>query len=268
MGFEAVASFLTSFMMENSNHTCSLANVRSHLKTQHEARNLPWLTAKEEKRLTKLLQQYQLEDTNPVNRKSPLRTSIVMSAVNKWDLRDVCKLQWATLLLVAVQALLRTAEVMRGLRASDFIWKDDGMSVVIALGVTKTKRHGSGQYMEVSSDTIAFKFLRKLFEARNLYNNSDQYVFCMVRNKVLYPTFKASETFFRSLIKSTVASIGLNPALYSGHSCRAGGATDLFAAGVPYYVVKKYGRWASDAALIYYRCEYSIALQAATAFRG
>ena len=47
------------------------------------------------------------------------------------------------------------------------------------------------------------------------------------------------------------APIGPNPNHYSGHSCRAGGATDLFAAGVQYYVVKKYGRWTLDTALIY-----------------
>jgi hypothetical protein len=48
-------------------------------------------------------------------------------------------------------------------------------------------------------------------------------------------------------------SIAVDATLYSGHSCRAGGATDLFVAGLPYYIVKKYGRWRSDAALLYFR---------------
>ena len=267
MGFEAVACFLTNFMKENKDHTASLSNVASHLRTQHDLNDLPWLTAKEEKRLKKLLAQYRLEDTTPVDRKSPLRTKIVTRAIDKWNLDNVWELQWATLLLVAVQVLLRTKEVMGGLRASHFIWKDDGRSVVINLGPTKTYQRGDGQFVELGDEALAFKFLQKLFKVRNLHKNPDEFVFCMVRDRKLYPTIKASEKSFRSLIKSTVASIGLNPVLYSGHSCRAGGATDLFAAGIPYYVVKKYGRWASDAALIYYRCEYSIAQQAAAAFQ-
>ena len=88
----------------------------------------------------------------------------------------------------------------------------------------------------------------------------------MVQNGKLYPGKRSSKEAFSELIKSGVASIGLDRTLYSGHSCRAGGATDLFAAGVPYYVVKRYGRWKSDAALIYYRCETSIARCAAKAF--
>ena len=36
---------------------------------------------------------------------------------------------------------------------------------------------------------------------------------------------------------------------------RAGGATDLFIARVPYFLIKRMGRWKSDAAMLYYRCD-------------
>jgi len=165
-------------------------------------------------------------------------------------------------------SLSSLAEVVggKGLRASAFIWKKDGCSVVVKLGSTKTHRRGDGVYVELAKEAPAFNLLQRLFKVRDLHNNPDEFVFCMKRNGKLYPSMKASEKSFRLLVKNTVASIGLNPDLYSGHSCRAGGATDLFAAGIPYYVVKKYGRWSSDTALIYYRCEYSIARSAATAF--
>ena len=273
MGFEAVASYLTRFMQQNKGHTASLSNVLSNLRTQSDLKNKPWLSTKEEQRLKKLLDQYRLEDVTPVNRMSPLRTETAMSAINSWNLDKVWELQRATLLLLAIQVLLRTAEVMGGLTAKDFIWKKApgsalAQSVVIRLGPTKTCRHGAGVHVELARGTQAFEFLHRLFVARNLFKKQDEYVFCMVRDNVLYPLKKASEESFRQLIKSTVASIGLDPNLYSGHSCRAGGATDLFAAGVPYYVVKKYGRWSSDTALIYYRCEFSIASQAAAAFQA
>ena len=170
--------------------------------------------------------------------------------------------------MLAIQVLLRTAEVMSGLKGKDFVWIKDPLtkvvrSVVISLGPTKTCRHGAGVFVELAAGTRAFTYLTKLFAVRNLHSSQDDFVFCMIRSNVLYPRQKAGEDSFRELIKRTVSSIGLNPNHYSGHSCRAGGATDLFAAGVQYYVVKKYGRWSSDTALIYYRCKFSIACQAA-----
>lgn len=67
-----------------------------------------------------------------------------------------------------------------------------------------------------------------------------------------------STDWLRLRIKAAVAAIGLNPAEYSGHSLRAGGATDLFVARVPLYVIKKKGRWASDAVMVYYRDEEDV----------
>jgi len=58
---------------------------------------------------------------------------------------------------------------------------------------------------------------------------------------------------WRGLIKEIAKALDLDPALYSGHSFRAGWATDMFNSGVPYYAIKKVGRWESDAALLYYR---------------
>jgi hypothetical protein len=40
----------------------------------------------------------------------------------------------------------------------------------------------------------------------------------------------------------------------------------MFARGLPYYVIKRMGRWRSDAALCYFRCERTVAKVAASAF--
>ena len=63
----------------------------------------------------------------------------------------------------------------------------------------------------------------------------------------------------RQYIKEAIASIGYDPVHYSGHSPRAGGATDLFLDGVSHPTIKEFGRWKSDAALLYYRSEYKVA---------
>ncbi len=69
---------------------------------------------------------------------------------------------------------------------------------------------------------------------------------------------KKDRGYFRKLIKLAVASIGLDPSKFSGHSLRSGGATDLFEARVPYHIIKKMGRWKSDAAMRYYRSEEDV----------
>ena len=59
---------------------------------------------------------------------------------------------------------------------------------------------------------------------------------------------------------------GLGAKWYSGHSLRSGGATDLFVQRVPYFLIKKMGRWKSEAAMIYYRCDDDVRQAVAVAF--
>ena len=56
-------------------------------------------------------------------------------------------------------------------------------------------------------------------------------------------------------IKQTVvrARFHLNPKLFESHSLRIAGATILAAAGVPDYIIQKYGRWKSDTYIRYIR---------------
>ena len=68
------------------------------------------------------------------------------------------------------------------------------------------------------------------------------------------------------MIKRRAVKAGLTPDSFSGHSLRAGGATDLFVARVPYFLIKKMGRWRSDAAMLYYRSEEDVCLAVAAAF--
>jgi hypothetical protein len=67
-----------------------------------------------------------------------------------------------------------------------------------------------------------------------------------------------TDDFVLSIIKSSVSALGLDPNRFSGHSLRAGGATDLFTSRISYWVIKKMGRWTSDDALKYYRSEEDV----------
>ena len=70
-----------------------------------------------------------------------------------------------------------------------------------------------------------------------------------------------------SRIKLVAQRLGLPADDYSGHSLRAGGATDLLIARVPYFIIKKIGRWSSDAAMVYYRHDEDVIREVSTAFQ-
>jgi hypothetical protein len=57
----------------------------------------------------------------------------------------------------------------------------------------------------------------------------------------------------RGLFKLAAGAIGLDPAFFSAHSGRIGGATDHFASGTPAIVIQICGRWDSDIWQIYAR---------------
>ena len=50
---------------------------------------------------------------------------------------------------------------------------------------------------------------------------------------------------FIDKLKSHVKALGLNPDHYAGHSCRRGGCTAMFLAGVPETFIAAHGRWRS-----------------------
>lgn len=59
------------------------------------------------------------------------------------------------------------------------------------------------------------------------------------------------QDWVQSWLRPLLLQAGYNPTLYSGHSFRSGGATDLFAVGVPPRLIQ--GRWKSDAFWLYVR---------------
>jgi hypothetical protein len=69
----------------------------------------------------------------------------------------------------------------------------------------------------------------------------------MIEGKPL--SYEVLETELRRITKN----LGFNEKLFAGHSFRIGGATCAFAAGVPEILIKRMGRWKSDAVLLYIR---------------
>lgn len=272
--YQSIAGFICSWVIRNHGSCASITQVISHLRVHsRQSPLLGWLTESDEALLSDLVKALLDLDTRGVRRVYALRFSTLAKAIALMDLSDAVQLMVATMLSLAQNLLLRTGEITSGIKARDIQWtSEDGSSVRLHLCRTKTVRSGGG----VSLDATAFnhaasgvRLLRRWWLLRGLDHTPEALVFPAVRDGsfVAGPNAPAaSGDFFRRVLKAGVFTVGEDPHHYSGHSCRAGGATDLFAAGTPYYVVKRAGRWKSDVAVLYFRSEFEVAAAVARGF--
>ena len=73
---------------------------------------------------------------------------------------------------------------------------------------------------------------------------------------------------YAKFLKIGIADIGLNPARYTTHCMRSGGATAAFAAGLSMDLIKQCGNWKSDAVLRYTRPSIEPLLSVGPAIAG
>ena len=79
-------------------------------------------------------------------------------------------------------------------------------------------------------------------------------------------TEPTSKKWYERQLSLMLTGLGYEASHFSVHSHRAGGATDLFAAGLTLAEVMKHGRWETDTALIYYRDKNRLVFKVAYAF--
>ena len=152
----------------------------------------------------------------------------------------------------------------------DILWDPCFKVFRLLLDRTKTGRTGAGVYITFRDygGINAVSLMRRWFDVMGLWRKPQSLIFpATTRGGALDFSKSPSGSWFRGRVKKACSSIGLNAVHYSGHSFRAGGATDLFVARVPYYIIKKKGRWISDAAMIYYRDEDDVDNAVEKAFR-
>jgi hypothetical protein len=256
--FETIASFLCQHACNNNGSTRSVSNVKSMLKKECAAKGFNWLGEAEEGLWKEILRDLRLEDYSVSRRKRPLLRKLIQAIIAKLDLRDPVQLYLAMLLEVGHNGLLRSGELLSGIKVIEVIWnsKRDGFKIF----VRKTKA-GKAVYVDyrMCGITCGVTLMKRWFDVHDLWGKMESPIFPAMTSQRKFDFSKtASLNWFRKRIKQAVLMIGLDPTQYSGHSLRAGGATDLFVARVPYYVIKKKGRWLSDAAMIYYRDEEDV----------
>ena len=244
---EAAEEYLQNYVARVKGSTKSVRAAIAMAKRECTLRGLDWLSDADADSLKATLAQYTLEDNTPGFQKRPLqmRHILAMTARLAKHHKGNLKIKWAFF-----DGAFRIGEVLRDTPQtmfSDLSYNPSDRSYTLNIGKTKTDRREAVLVtLPWREGPCAARLMPKYLKLFGINKHVD-----VEQDGPLFPGMTKSK--WRAIIKSQVQQIGLDPALYSGHSFRAGWATDMFNSQVPYYAIKKVGRWRSDAALLYYR---------------
>ena len=260
---------MCAHVVRNKGSTRSVGNLVAALKKGCLYSGNRWLGDLEQLKLMAVVSEMKLDDRSVSRRKRPIRLKELLAIINRLELGNVVELLVATMLALGHDGLLRSAELLSGLKVKHLTWRFDKLAIRLELERSKMNRSGESEFVNLFDygKFSAVSLMRKWFDMNSLWDQYDRIIFPAVRYNKLCSNETPSYYWWRKTIKWCCAKIGLDGKYYSGHSLRAGGATDLFVARVPYYVIKKMGRWKSDAAMLYYRCDEDVEGAVTEAFK-
>ena len=272
----SVAGYIAAKVAGLKGSSKSVGNWLSSLRCFCKYARQPWLSMRDEYRVGTVRAQLTLSDTEPKKQSAPFTLDLFDRLLRDHiDLVDG-SVDHLILTMAATghDGLLRGGEILCGIKAKRVKWDDRDRSFTVWVGPTKTVRLGYGVAVRIAdhSGPSAYKLLRRWFDTHDLWHKPLHYIFPKCHRAAKGSPIKfdfhrpAGAKWFSRAVKRLVAILGLDPNLYTGHSLRAGGATDLFILQVPFAKIKKYGRWVSDCALIYYRDDVEVAGTVARAF--
>jgi len=274
--YTSIAGFISMFVEQHQGSAKSINNIVSAIHVMCYYLKVNWLSEGEVYQLNKIKKQLHLNDNIAVRRRSPILLEMIRAAmINVWNLNDPVDLLIATMSLCAHNGLLRAQDLFCGIKVKHLSWDLKAKSVAIHLKPGKVAKDGCGfkVYIKDFLGPSFYKLILHWFNINKLWYQAELYIFPKsIQPTKAYPNQSmdfhqnSSRPWFLRCIQRMLTSLNLDSSNYSLHSFRAGGATDLFKVGVPYPKIQKYGRWKSDAALVYYRDEIEIATSAAVAF--
>lgn len=251
--FITVASYIVDKVKLLNGSAKSARRWVSQLKSYSLQNRQPWIDVTDDKQLLRIIKELEYLDKFPTKRMLPLTKDINMAILEIAEVPDLIK----TVITVGREGIFRGGEICSSLTKSDFIWSIKLDRVTIHLKRSKANRSGDGEYITLMDHgpKSAVVMLRKYFNTHRLWTQNHR--------RIIFPSYSKSKGLdwskslsvkqLRSMIREALTLAGLDGKQYGAHSLRAGGATDLFRAGVYYPTIKKFGRWKSDTALIYYR---------------
>ena len=187
------------------------------------------------------------------NQKAAFTADIAMRSVPHGD--DLISLRNRAILLVGLATAMRRSE-LSALIVTDIRYIDEG--AVIEIRRSKTDQEGEGQFVllpKLDGEYCPVASLRAWLAASGIAEGS---VFRGTLNHKLRATALSGRQI-ALVLKKAVAAAGLDPAVFSGHSMRAGFVTDQRNAGTEWTAImeqtrhkslemaKRYARYSPDA---------------------
>jgi len=213
------------------------------IRRAHVLRDFPDPTKAELVRLT--LRGVRRVHGRPQRRVAPLRLEHLADIVSGLgcatrDLRD------RALLLVGFAGAFRRSELI----AADCKWIEQGeRGIVITLPRSKSDQEGRGRDVAIPRIGGSLCPVAALETWLKISRVVDGPLFRPVSKAGRVLGSQLSGSAVAIIVKQHVAQIGLDPARYSGHSLRAGFATNAAAAGLPVWKIKGQTGHVSDAVL-------------------
>lgn len=259
----AIACYLVAYCTINKS-VQSLDNALSAVRTEARDRGQE-LSKVDEWYLKRVRRGLRKDFRRQATRKRPITVKILYRMARRTDLRSLEGLQYLTMSFLAHDACLRAGELL-ALRWSDISWEDhdrSGTPRVAAINIWRSK----ARYTE-GSETVRIPRYRlggKPLSAVHLlwvymqdpevlaqHQDPAGYLFSsLTRSGERDPVPKS--TWVR-WVHQQLQAAGYEAGEFSGHSFRAGGATDLHSAGVAEVLGRLLGRWRSrEAYLLYLR---------------
>ena len=253
-----VRIFLVFMFFRNKMSSASLPGYLSHLKSGQLDRGLEWLPGADLRAVNltlKALQKMSLK--KEVLRKAPMTLSkmrILECLLNFYEPADV---QYAVLSRTCHDALLRCGEGIQ-IRHRHLVWSPDRLRLRLSVHGSKCNKTGPVELIDLVDwgEESAVRYIHIFFDMYELWKAEP--------NDLVFNAF--DKPTFVKRVKCLIKTSGIDGD-FAGHSFRSGGACDLYAANVPIESIMKLGRWQSDAALLYLRCQEVTPLKIAHAFR-
>lgn len=254
-----VRLFLIYMFFRNQMSAASLPNYLSQLKSCQLEKGMLWLDEPAKfavKKTLKALAKMSLK--KEIVRKCPMTLEKIRSMVRLLNLTDLTDIQFLALSRTCHNGLLRGGEGVK-IRVNDIRWSLDRRTALVTLRDTKMNKTGPVEVVELTDwgPESAVESLTLLYGIMNLWSVQD--------NRLLFPAY-AEKRLFVDRVKSLSKLSGLDGD-YAGHSFRSGGACDLYASNVPIEAIMRMGRWKSQAALLYLRCDKITAIKIASALK-
>lgn len=258
VGHIFVRIFLVYMFFRNNMSAASLPGYLTHLKSGQLGREMEWLGGPQLRAVNLTVRALQKMSVHKeVRRKAPMTLEKMRELEKYLNYNSQADRQYASLSRMCHNGLLRSGEGIKIL-FRHLTWSKDRRSLRLLVHGSKCNKKGPPEEIDMvdwgSGSAVAY--LRNYFDDFNLWESAlDSLVF----NLFDKPAFVAR---VKELVK--LARIVGD---FAGHSFRSGGACDLYAANVPIESIMKMGRWQSDAALLYLRCEEVTAIKIAHAFQ-